>query len=544
MLAPNPNRKEYMKQLINMVVAGTTVAFLISGCSAFREHKVTEVTKPTPPSVELTSQGYDTVGRRWGEAPPAPAPKVTQLAPAVEKPVQARAVDYSAFDIKGGLVTLTKKVPAMVGLGEEFSYDLTATAREDAGMIVISDEIPKGATYLRSDPPAVVDGNMLWWKFPAMQKGDVKDIKVWLKADQEGELHSCATVTAVPRQCTTVMVGKPALAIEKTGPAMAKLGQEVTYTIVVSNKGNTVANQVVVTDPVPEGLTHESGAGPLKFDVGDLAPNQSKSIPVTFKTTRRGEVLNIATADSSNAGKVSAQAPTRVVEQLLQVAKTGIKEQFLGRNAGYEITVSNPGDTDLKNVVITDTAPAETKIVNAPGAAVDGNKAVWKLDTLAAGGKQTFSLTLTTMKPGTHENTVAVATAEGLSGNSAAATLWRGVAGLLLQMVDTIDPVEVGSETEYVVTITNQGTAEDTAIRPVMKFPAELQPISASGDTTGTIEGQTVTFAPFPRLAPKQEVKWTIKAKAITAGDARTRVEYTSGLIKAPVAKEESTQVY
>jgi uncharacterized repeat protein (TIGR01451 family) len=516
-----------------------------TGCATFNEHQVTERTGVTPPSIDLTSQGYDTVGRRWGSAPAetkvvAPAPKPAPAAP----PIPAKAADWGAFDIKTGLVNLTKKAPAEVSLGDEYSYDLTATAVQQAGFVVITDEIPKGATYIRSEPPAQRDGNLLTWKFPAMEKGEAKNIKVWLKADNEGELRGCSTVTAVPRDCLSTFVGKPALAIQKTGPATAKLGQDVTYTILVSNKGSSVAKNVVVTDPVPEGMTHASGQSVLSFNVGDLAPNQSKTIPVTFKAARRGKVLNTATAASSNAGKVSADAPTVIVQQLLQVAKTGIKEQYLGRNAAYEIVVSNPGDVALTGVVVTDNAPAATKIVSAPGAQVNGNQAVWRLASLPAGGKQSFNITLTTMTPGTHENGVSVATAEGLSGSSAAATLWRGVAGLLLQMVDTVDPIQVGDTTEFIVTITNQGTAEDGNIKPTLKFPAELQPLTASGATAGQVQGQTVTFGAFPKLAPKQEIKWTVRAKGLAAGDARTRVEYTSDLIKLPVAKEESTHVY
>ncbi len=511
----------------------------------FRDHPVVERSgnPPSTPSIDETTKGYDSVGRKWGQPEAKPAPVAKPVVVAQPAPV-AKPIVSGGFEIRTGLVNLLKRAPAEVALGEEFTCDFTATAVEMAGFVVITDEIPDGATYVSSEPPAVKEGNLLTWRFPTMAKGEVKNLKVVLKADKEGELRECATVHAVPRDCLSILVGKPNLAITKTGPATAKLGQEVTYTIVVSNKGSSVAKNVVVTDPVPEGLSHASGQSELSFNVGDLAPNQSKTIPVTFKAMRRGKVLNQAVANSSNAGKVNAEAPTVIVQQLLEIAKTGMKEQFLGRIADYEIVVTNPGDTPLSNVVVTDTAPAATKIVTAPGAEVNGNTAVWRLPELAAGGRQTFKITLTTMTPGTHMNGVAVATAEGLSGTSSAATTWRGVAGLLLQMVDTLDPIQVGNETEFIVTITNQGTADDANIKPVIKFPPEIQPLSVTGDTVGTIQGQVVTFEAYPKLTPKQEVKWTIKTKGVAVGDARTRVEYTSDLIKAPVAKEESTHVY
>jgi uncharacterized repeat protein (TIGR01451 family) len=206
--------------------------------------------------------------------------------------------------------------------------------------------------------------------------------------------------------------------------------------------------------------------------------------------------------------------------------------------------VANPGDTPLSNLTITDTAPAETKIVAAPQATVSGNQAVWNLAELPAGQKLTLNLTLTSTTPGTHCNAVIVTTAEGLSGTNTACTLWKGSAGLLLEMIDTVDPIQVGEETDYVVTITNQGTAEDSNIKVTMTFPKEVKPLTATGDSTGAITDQTVTFEPYPKLAPKQAAKWTIRGKGMAEGDARTRVHYTSDLIKTPVAKEESTHVY
>ena len=50
------------------------------------------------------------------------------------------------------------------------------------------------------------------------------------------------------------------------------------------------------------------------------------------------------TATSSNAGKVGATNCSGARARL-KVEQTGTKEQIMGRNADYEIVVSNPGDT-------------------------------------------------------------------------------------------------------------------------------------------------------------------------------------------------------
>ena len=115
------------------------------------------------------------------------------------------------------------------------------------------------------------------------------------KAEKEGTLVNCASVRAEPRTCAAIFVGKPVLAIEKTGPATALLGSDVSYNVVVRNTGTSVAKNVVVTDPVPQGM----GGQPVTVNVGDLGPGQSRPITVTFKANQRGEVCNTATANSS-----------------------------------------------------------------------------------------------------------------------------------------------------------------------------------------------------------------------------------------------------
>ena len=201
-------------------------------------------------------------------------------------------------------------MPAEAALGSEFLAELTITAQGCAANVMVHDTIPAGVTYLRSEPAATVEGNQLIWKIGNMDAGQSIKGKVWFKAEKEGTIVNCATVAADPRVCGSTFVGKPVLSLDKSGPETALLGQDVTYNLVVKNTGTSVAKDVVVTDPVPTGLSHSSGKRELAFPVGDLAPGQSKPLAVTLKANQRGKVCNTATATSSNAGKVSDSAMT------------------------------------------------------------------------------------------------------------------------------------------------------------------------------------------------------------------------------------------
>jgi uncharacterized repeat protein (TIGR01451 family) len=510
------------KQRIQLtVLAGAIVALAaIVGCSSVQERHIVQRTDQNRPSMTQTSEGYDTYGRMWvrEEVPPEPAP--------VPAPT--------------GIVVLEKRVPGAVALGEEFPAELIVTARENAGGVLVTDQIPEGAEYLRSDPDAARDGNLLTWKFASMQKGEVKNIRSYYKATKEGQLNSCYSVAALPRSCVSTFVGKPALGLTKTGPQTAQLGSDVAYTNTVSNTGTMPARDVVLTDKIPDGLVHPSGEYELTFKIGELAPNESKVFPVVLKAMKRGNVCNSSTVASANAGQVTSEACTLVQQPGLAVFKSGDPEQYLTRRAGYTIVVTNTGDTVLKNVAVTDTAPEPTSFVSADGAAIDQQTATWLVAELRPGQAKTFRAVLTSKVAGTHRNEVA-ATAMGMREVAQAPTIWRGLAALLIEAVDDNDPVQIGDSTTYTIRVTNQGTADETNIGLTMKFTGQVKPISAEGLT---VNGQEMSISTIPKLAPKESATFKVTVQGVRAGDARLKVSLTSDGLTSPVTEEESTRVY
>ena len=357
------------------------IAIVCAGCATQQQQRQMPPPTTTPPPAPA----------------PAPAPQTGCTAPTA------------------GLVKLTKVMPAEASLGSEFTAELHLTAADCVANVVVEDTVPAGATYVRSDPAANVTGTGLIWKLGNMDAGESRTIQVTFRADKEGTLVNCASVSADPRTCAAIFIGKASLAIEKTGPETALVGADVTYTIVVNNTGNTAASDVVVTDPVPDGFSHASGQKELTFNVGNLAPGQARQMSVTLKANKRGKICNTATANSSNAGKVNAEACTTIVQPGVAIAKvTDDKQLLINRTATYQVVVTNTGDTTLTGVMVTDTAAAETAIVSADGATVTGNTATWNVGELKAGETKAFTVKVLSKEPGKFCDTASVTTAEGL----------------------------------------------------------------------------------------------------------------------------------
>ena len=466
-----------------------------------------------------------------GSAQPVEVAEV-KPAPAAPKPALPCSV------INTGLIQMTETMPAEATLNEPFTYELKPMATGCADNVTVTDQIPDGTELVSTEPQASVNGKNLTWNLGKLDAGESKSLKVTVKPVREGTLVSCATVRADPRICAQTFVGKPVLTIDKSGPEVAQLDSDVKYTVVVKNTGTAIARNVVVTDKYPEGL---GGPAEKQYPVGDLAPGQSKTIEVTLKAAKRGRSCNLAVASSSNTPSVQDDACTLVVKPGLKLTKTGPAESYINKKAQYKILVENVGDTDLTGVVVTDTAPVQTKIVSAQGANLGTNTATWNVGTLKSGESKELAVVLTTTQPGRYCNTAVANSNEKLTQTSEACTLWKGISAVLLEVVDDPDPIQIGETTTYTISFMNQGNADLQNVNVVAMFPKEVTPISSD---KGTVDGKTVKFPTVPTLAPKQTVTYKIVGKGAEIGDSRLKVILTEDQLLSPVVEEESTRVY
>jgi len=193
----------------------------------------------------------------------------------------------------------------------------------------------------------------------------------------------------------TTNVAAADVAIAKTGPPSVSLGQNITYTINVSNFGPAGATGVTVSDTTPAGLTpvSVSGGGCSAFPcaIGSLPIGPPVTITATYNVpvTYSGPspILNTATVSSAsdpNLGNNSATASTTVAgEADLGITKTGPPSIALGQNITYSINITNSGALAAANTFVSDPTPAGLTPVSVSG-----------------GGCSAFPCALGTINPG------------------------------------------------------------------------------------------------------------------------------------------------
>jgi uncharacterized repeat protein (TIGR01451 family) len=171
----------------------------------------------------------------------------------------------------------------------------------------------------------------------------------------------------------------PRLTCTKSGPTSVNAGETATYTVNVTNKGETAVTGVVLNDSTPAGLTFVRAARPCEAGfpcvLGTIGPHGSlPPVEVTFRVpdgcSTSGSFTNSAVVTGDGAEASTCSAPiTSIVPPppvVLSCEKQGPGSARPGDLVTYKVTVSNSGCAAAKNVMLSDVAPPGLTYVSGP----------------------------------------------------------------------------------------------------------------------------------------------------------------------------------
>lgn len=281
------------------------------------------------------------------------------------------------------------------------------------------------------------------------------------------------TFTSNPSSAT-VRVISPSLSIVKAGDETAvEAGATVNYSYVVTNTGNDPITDISVADsPVPTGLSCPET---------ELAPGDNmtctSSVVLDSDDFTEGEYTNTATVSGTDSldGEVNGGPSSWTVKLLvpgLNIQKDASASVILsGDSVTYTYTVTNSGDVDLTNVVITDDKLGE----------------VCTIDSLPIDGTGSCQIPTTLDKTTTNIGSATGVTPEGRTvgpvSDDETVTVIHPALSIEKSASDTT--VYVGDSVTYSYTVTNTG---DVAITDITVVDAP---------SPGTITCVSTTLAPL-----------------------------------------------
>lgn len=440
--------------------------------------------------------------------------------------------------------------PSVVRLGQPVTCTIMvkSISINRLHQVVVRARVPNGATVKGSDPQATNEGDILVWNLGHMEPRQEKRIDVHMIPTVRGSLPCHAFVTFTGSSTAKLEVREPKLALKATAPKQALKGDIAIVALTVNNPGDARTEHVKVRVDLSEGLKYGNGKG-TEILLENLGPGESRTFLLQCMAEKAGDQLCAAIATAEGGLEAKASTNLEVIAPQVDVVVSGPKMRYLDRNAIFSFKVTNPGTAPANHVTLTNQVPLGFKVVGATGGAFNDfatRNVVWFLGNLEPGQSKEVSLDLLAINPGEYKNLVTVTAARGLRSATEMTTRIEGLPGLLMELVDVQDPIEVGKELSYEIRLTNTGTKTESNLQVTCTIPdkMEFRGAKCSVPIPFKAENGKVVFESIPKLAPRADVIYRVNVLCRTPGDLRFQAQVTADGLESPVTREESTRVF
>lgn len=423
-------------------------------------------------------------------------------------------------------------------IGDRVTFEVTVFNRgpSDATNIVVQDLLTAGLEFVSAnESTGQYNRGTGQWSIPEIRSGRTVTLDLVAEVTEVGEKVNTAEIIAVEQfdpdstpgndvateddQDSVTLTPQVAdLSLIKTvNENRPNVGDNVTFTLTVSNDGPDNATNVVISDPLPAGLQFIS-ATPTRgvynvsngqWSVGTVQRSTSASLILVARVvdsgtkTNSAEVLavdqfdpdstpgnNVGTEDDQDAAVVTPLAAD------LTVAKSVDNEMpNVGDTVTFSVGVGNLGPDPASGVVVMDLLPAGLTFVSATASTGTYNETtgVWQVGDVMVDVGASLQIVATVDSVGSKVNKAEVIFSNVFDPNS---TPNNGVAGENDQDSVTIVPQQadlsltktvnntrpnVGDNVTFTVTVRNEGPNMATTVTVLDQLPPDLTYVS---DTT------------------------------------------------------------
>jgi uncharacterized repeat protein (TIGR01451 family) len=414
---------------------------------------------------------------------------------------QDRSIQPSAI-VKKPNVSVTKVADnATISAGQDAGYTITATNNGPgtATNVTVHDVLPTGVTWHESpdNPDCTIASGVLNCSFGDMAEGASESVHIVGATDQAdcGALTNTATIAADNEDpnfgsdnsaTATITVQCPDLTITKVADkGSVSAGDQVGYTLTVTNNGPGKAFDVVLNDTLPAnpglswsvesttgGWTCGITAGELTCGGAgfNLASGATASVHIISPTTSAtcGTISNTGTTDASNDNQVS----TGIVQITVNCAALNISKVAddavvnAGDTIGYTITVTNSGAGSASNVVVTDTLPTNDGLswtidggTGAADCSITSGVLTCTFGTMAPGTTKTVHITSPTTAStcGKVVNSASVTTTNAGNPSTGNVTITVNCPSISVTKTADDNTVDAADQVGFLITVANAG---------------------------------------------------------------------------------------
>ncbi|MFY0591879.1 FG-GAP-like repeat-containing protein, partial [Roseivirga sp.] len=448
-------------------------------------------------------------------------------------------------------ISITKSVDnATTNIGENATFTLTVNnaGPDEATNLIVSDLLPSGYTFVSANPSqgTYADGTGLWTVGTVANSGSAT-LEIVATVLSTGDYTNTASIQSVDQldsndsndsASETVTPARADLNLSKTVDLPgANIGDNVTFTISVTNDGPDDATGIEITDQLPSGYSFVS-ATPVQgtyvsstgvWTVGALANGATTSLALVGTLQSSGDYTNSASITAANEfdednTNNTATATTTVENADISIAKSANNlSPNIGEQITFTVTVNNAGPDAADNLTVSDALPSGLAYVShttSRGSYVPGTGA-WNIGTLNNAGTATLEVVANVLATGDYANTAAVsavdqADSDNTNNSSTATIIPQGADLEVSKTVDNATPV-AGDDVIFTINLTNNGPNQGTGISVTDQLPSGYTLVSAvaSIGSYNSVSG----IWDITSLANSATATLTIRSTVLSTGD-------------------------
>ncbi len=343
--------------------------------------------------------------------------------------------------------------------------------------------------------------------------------------------------------------------------SVVNVGDSVTWTITLENKGPADATGVTVSDAFPPfGLTYISDnptagttfdANSLIWTVGDLANGASVTLEIVTSVDFIGPYTNTAQVETADQVDIDStpgnddgdqsedEEDGASVEALLidleLVKSASVTEVLIGEEFDYTIILKNEGPSVGTNIAVTDNLPAQVEYVSssATQGSYDAATGIWTVGDLGVNEEDTLTITVRSIAAASSLNIAEVTAADQPDIDSTpdnddgdqseddednvSVQIGSGTFDLALNKVlanGQTELVAAGSDVTFTINVFNQGQAPANNITIVDYIPAGLTLNDADWALNGSNATITIPGTLLPGASTSIDITFTVGADA------------------------------
>ena len=374
-----------------------------------------------------------------------------------------------------GIINITGKKEVNTSeakVGDTLTYTITLTNSGNAtGTVTVTDEIPAGTTLVEKSITnnGVESNGTITWTDVEVKAGDTVEVsfKVTINSDTKTSVTNKAVIDGnKPTEEVETKIANitGAKSVDKS---TAKVGDTLTYTIILTNSGNADGT-VTVTDEIPTGtrIKDENTTGYNKetntMTWSNVEVKAGKSVELTLEVVVKDDttdtVKNVAKIDN----KEIPEKPETKVANITGTKTVDKTEAKVGDTLTYTIALTNNGNAD-GTVTVTDEIPTGTTLVadsiTANGSYNEENKTITWTDVKVEAGKTAEVSFKAIINSDTKTSVTNKAVIDGNKPTEEVETKIANITGA--KSVDK-STAKVGDTLTYTIILTNSGNADGT----------------------------------------------------------------------------------